>query len=539
MDAKKLSLLPSFKSKKPLHSNVGKEDDRAPSPDEEARKVSTPSASACGVTTPAKASDRPRRMRHRSAAMSIKEVREAAMMLRESRSARPSISDLEIVSEKGNVPKPKKKSADSETALPEQYKLLNEFFNSLDNSIRLLQLKRYTTTFTNISPQVEKLTDRRFTHGHLAQLKFIMPEAIVVEKVLRHDERTACMKPDLRITLNVDAIDGQSTSSSKTLQLRKVFRNRLLDFFKSHPEGDVVPEGELPEPFGPSRKDPKSNLVQAPSPLPMVGQTVAASHLFPSFKRQFSRQGSTHCIGNLKQHESNVSSDENELSGNGVNSHTESSSKLPCEDSRNDISDSTQPLASSTDKTPVKCIASTPLKLMSSTPSICPPKRSYTSPDDNSITSPNKLVRRPARSKRPLKFSSPDDDIYDILPEDLLQAIQEKERLAELENDPAISQAKKRKQMIDSLPQFFDMTYFLFQSVGCSVLAKEELIQKIITGHLEIVDRSEVEERLRLLQEVAPDWLSEKTSLSGDELICVNKKIIRPDAIRVRLAEAK
>lgn len=65
-----------------------------------------------------------------------------------------------------------------------------------------------------------------------------MPEAIVVEKVLRHDERTSCMRPDLRITLNVDAIDYQSKlkSPSSNLQLRKVFRNRLLDFFKSHPE---------------------------------------------------------------------------------------------------------------------------------------------------------------------------------------------------------------------------------------------------------------------------------------------------------------
>lgn len=69
-----------------------------------------------------------------------------------------------------------------------------------------------------------------------------MPEAIVLEKILQHDERTSCMKPDIRITLDVEAIKtkGKSKSHSGNLQLRKVFRSRLLDFFKSHPEVQLV-----------------------------------------------------------------------------------------------------------------------------------------------------------------------------------------------------------------------------------------------------------------------------------------------------------
>lgn len=61
-----------------------------------------------------------------------------------------------------------------------------------------------------------------------------------------------------------------------------------------------------------------------------------------------------------------------------------------------------------------------------------------------------------------------------------------------MEKDPAISQAKWRKQMLASLPKLFDMVYFLFQSIRRSVVTKEELIQKIITGHLDIVDRSKL-----------------------------------------------
>lgn len=69
----------------------------------------------------------------------------------------------------------------------------------------------------------------------------------MLEKILQHDERTSCMRPEIRITLDVEAIrtKGKSKSHSGNLQLRKVFRSRLLDFFKSHPEVQV----ELHTPF--------------------------------------------------------------------------------------------------------------------------------------------------------------------------------------------------------------------------------------------------------------------------------------------------
>lgn len=79
---------------------------------------------------------------------------------------------------------------------------------------------------------------RRFSYGHLAQLKFILPEAIVVKKVMLQDDRTSCMKPDLHVILEADAIknDGKLKSGSGNLHMRRVFRARLVEFFKSHPE---------------------------------------------------------------------------------------------------------------------------------------------------------------------------------------------------------------------------------------------------------------------------------------------------------------
>lgn len=60
----------------------------------------------------------------------------------------------------------------------------------------------------------------------------------MLKKVLLHDERTSCMKPDLHVALNVEAIenDRKTKSDNGNLQLRKVFRARLLDFVKSHPQ---------------------------------------------------------------------------------------------------------------------------------------------------------------------------------------------------------------------------------------------------------------------------------------------------------------
>ncbi|XP_016482273.1 CDT1-like protein a, chloroplastic [Nicotiana tabacum] len=183
----------------------------------------------------------------------------------------------------------------------------------------------------------------------------------------------------------------------------------------------------------------------------------------------------------------------------------------------------------SADETPAKH-TSTPAKLMTSTPVLQPTKRCYMSPDGELTESPQKLVRHPPRI-RSLTFDTPvksskvsevihsressiDDEIFDILPENLLLSIREKEQKQLEEKDPAISQAKWRKKMILSLPKFFDMIYFLFQSIKRSVITKEELMHKVLSSHLEITDRREVEEQLRLLLKIAPEWIHEMWAIA-------------------------
>ena len=74
---------------------------------------------------------------------------------------------------------------------------------------------------------------RRFSYSHLAQLKFILPEAIMLKKVVVFDERTSCMKPDLHISFNFGVLESKE---DQYMQLRKLFRTRLSEFVSSHPE---------------------------------------------------------------------------------------------------------------------------------------------------------------------------------------------------------------------------------------------------------------------------------------------------------------
>ncbi|KAJ9176427.1 hypothetical protein P3X46_011738 [Hevea brasiliensis] len=588
-------------------------------------------ANAITTQTPDKPpAELPSRLRNRRVALSVKEVRKIAQGNRDGihcnqteqivKSARRQISSWPEEST-GESHKPRHAAVEDEPArIPAKYEILGEFFDSLDSSIRLLRLKGSMSTFTNISPKIECLTDRRFSHRHLAQLKFILPEAIEIKRVLMFDERTSCMKPDLHVTVNVDAIECDSNlkSESKNMHLRKVFRARLADFYKAHPEGDEIPEEMLPEPFNRSKLDLSSEMTKAPtssspietlanahvgqirnSSLPLETkalekqQTVVASHFSRSFRKHFSQKITKSEAENAYQNSPKVCSQQSISpisepcfdkfsSSEEASASTSSLTRIPFKSTDDDKCSA---ICDSSVGVPTSCLPATPCKeinctnyrdyspkkidgfqttpaklaspstLMSMTPALHPPKRCYMSPDDDTTVLADKLTRRPSRT-RSLKFETPvknvgdelndmedvsaddDDDILNILPLSLLQSIREKERKAQEERDPAVSQAKKRRQMIACLPKLFNMIHFLFQSIKRSVITKEELIHKIIASHSDIVDRREVEEQLKLLLELVPEWISEKLASGGDLLFCINK-LSSPETIRARLEEAK
>ncbi|XP_042513682.1 CDT1-like protein a, chloroplastic [Macadamia integrifolia] len=523
------------------------------------------------LKTPEKPTRPPRRSQNRgTVAFSVNQVKEFAQALRTSH--KEGLSDRQdLIRSNANVsPAERQKRPESSSGsvskssksegsikLPQMYELLGEFFDSMESSIRLLRLKGSMSTFTNICSKIESLTDRRFSYAHLAQIKYILPEAILIEKVLLQDERTLCMKPELQVTLQPNAFKNDKKQKKGTgyLCLRKVFRERILDFFKTHPEGNEIPEETLPEPFNQAKQKVLSSTVTAcklsltdetssSSALPQP--TAVASHLSKSFQKRFSQKILSKLSDDILKPSALPLSKSPKLSD-----HIPKPPALP-------PSNSCPKECSSNEIAGIQCtpskLSSTPAKLMSITPVLQTPKRCHMSPDDDSNT-PNKLTKRPRRT-RSLKFDSPvknekpvdelnvmerpsvDRDVIDFLPEALLKSIREKERKAMEQQDVRVSQAKWRQQMIAGLPKMFDMILLIFQSINRSVMTKEELMHKIIASHCDVIDRREAEEQLKLLEELIPNWISKKVASSGDYLIRVDKNA-SPELIRSRLEEAE
>lgn len=80
-------------------------------------------------------------------------------------------------------------------------------------------------------------------YNHVAQMKHILPEGLLLEKIMTHDEERLCMKPELKITVLHDAVlSGKSkvSKANNTLGLRKAFRTRLMEFVKAHPNVSLL-----------------------------------------------------------------------------------------------------------------------------------------------------------------------------------------------------------------------------------------------------------------------------------------------------------
>ncbi|KAK9283722.1 hypothetical protein L1049_011972 [Liquidambar formosana] len=147
-----------------------------------------------------------------------------------------------------------------------------------------------------------ELLEKRFSHGHLAQFKFLLPEAIMIKKVVT---QANCMKLDLHLTLKSDGVedDWKMQFGRGNLLLGKIFRSRLSDFVKAHPEGVEIPEETLPEPFNQSKQDLHSNTIKASnSLLPIETSTDALLEQQPVvIWRHFSQKVSMHEEENTKQ----------------------------------------------------------------------------------------------------------------------------------------------------------------------------------------------------------------------------------------------
>ncbi|XP_078429273.1 CDT1-like protein a, chloroplastic [Wolffia australiana] len=476
------------------------------------RSVEAKSAVRDDILTPEKPSESRRRIKNRGVAYSIKDVRKVAASLQQphaascQRSMRAEKNDFVDSITRG---KPKKRIAPNVfPKLEEKYDNLLEFFKSLSSSVRLLRMKGYPSTYSKVSRQVESLTNRRFSHGHLAQLKYIIPEAICLRKILTHDETTSFVRPDLQITLQIEAFDKDEQKGNGYQKLTQIFRSRLVDFINEHPGDEDVPEAELPEPFNQRRV----TILSQPLPASSTNQIdhpatlTASAHLPSSFQRRFSRKDQ--CI----------------TASPSLDFFTVNPSSPP---------------KSVPERTPSKAVSTPKAPSMAATPEpLQTPQRHY-QPSRRPIKT--KLFNTPVKGAQPQEEEDPEDlpnsSLLQFLPKSLLQSIKEKEKRSREEQEEGLPAAKRRRKMLSCLPRLFDTVLLLFQSAECSVMTRQELVHKIVSSQCDILDRREAEEQLDFLLELVPDWISCKKASTGDSLLRVDKAA-DTGAVRRKLAEA-
>ncbi|XP_073151697.1 CDT1-like protein a, chloroplastic [Henckelia pumila] len=115
--------------------------------------------------------------------------------------------------------------------------------------LRLLDSYGKKPMYEIVRNTVQDLTKRRLLPRHLAQMKYILPEAVQIDYVIT---KGFSMRSEMKIELLLDVVDGDS---EQTLfdPLCVLFASRLRDFYVAHPEPDTdIPEAALPEPVDPT-----------------------------------------------------------------------------------------------------------------------------------------------------------------------------------------------------------------------------------------------------------------------------------------------
>nr|GME03196.1 CDT1-like protein A, chloroplastic isoform X1 [Ipomoea batatas] len=416
--------------------------------------------------------------------------------------------------------------------LPENYRALAELFDRMVCSLRLLRLRKKSPTFQRISSQVEVLTGRKFLYGHLAQIMYIIPEAVHIDKILVHDEKTCCMKSDVKVTLHLDAMEDHHEHSI-FMHLSNVFQAKLIDLFGKHPEDCNIPEAILPEPFSGSSITAKPYSLPVNLSSPLDTEILESSHLSPSLSSHFSQKA---VVPKEKKTQLLVSSIPCSFVDDGPIQATESEMAPPrsCPKSPivTDSVQQTQLLLAGSSKT----CENTPLKLTSEnnnllleTPAQSTPRRSLSATEDKhkkvisqSALASNLTVKRSLMDD--LDWSETVDSIFpqmDIKGTSASGSVTTSAiHLSEVEKSSCTSGKDKRglpvhQQIYVGLPNLVHLIHNIFQSLGRDSVTKEELFHKILMADCDVDENSDIEGQIDLLEKLVPEWICKKLAPTG------------------------
>ncbi|CAK8540972.1 unnamed protein product [Lathyrus sativus] len=498
---------------------------------------------------------------------------------------------LQPVDESIVCPTPEKKSEellpnkfkDPLSHLPEDYRNIAELFRHMSCSLRLLHMRKKSPTFLNICNKVEVLAKRNFSLADLAQMKYILPEGIDIEKVVVIDKKSLCVKPDLKITLVFEVVKDHSEQSAD-IALRRHFNSRLINFFNLHPQVTKIPEFRLPEPFS----QEACNLAFNQGPADFAAELSLTSnevveqlnnlHLTPSFKRRFYQKNATDQTVQTKQVQS-FSSSENSLSSDESdsldNQESESSWQKECSPfsdcesnlnaesgkQKESLSMSFQANVISTPsehkicspRSVSRCSAESPdLKIVSCADSLLTQTPAQSAPERlvlGSDVKPQKMSAQKSMSgfkpaKRALDFTLTEGN-GDLDNRVMLES--SKATLPrEIQENLCYSFEKINQNQISldasddnppSLVELVNVIDSIFCSVKTNEITKEELLQKIMINCSEFVETTrEVEEQIEILEKIVPDWMCKKllASVDGVTMYCINNAIDL-DSVRSRL----
>ncbi|KAK4799479.1 hypothetical protein SAY86_024844 [Trapa natans] len=466
-----------------------------------------------------------------------------------------------------------------EPKLLERYKIIEDFFNKMICSLRLLNLCKKLPTFRNVSSQVEVLAKRKFQYRHLAQIKYLLPETIQIDKYLIHDKETLCMIPDVKITLLFDGIDVHP-EHSRVVAVSKLFASRLEDFVSTHPEDCDVPEAMLPKIFNQNSQD--STLEDAgwgygvqPQPTSEVGillEVIGASH---HFRKHFSDKAvvsdskktsllisqSPHlpsaCEEAIKsRHENGVDSlcaESDAVDGQTIDSMQDDSTPegFPGVPSSSNYSCLISNGLSIGCESPIVKVSSSAKSLLIETPAHLTPKRAILNDDNCKKSMDNKVCSSCQKpTKRSLAFSVEGEDSTLNFPvgesdpsEPVVPCISTCATVPvtepEISNSVTVSEKVQERhikdhsssktrsgmcQQMSSMPGTVAVIDVIFRARGWSCITKEELVYEIMTNNLDIVERREVEEQVEHLEKMVPDWIHRISAPSGDIMYSVKRE---------------
>ncbi|XP_038593162.1 DNA replication factor Cdt1 [Micropterus salmoides] len=141
-------------------------------------------------------------------------------------------------------------------SLPYHYKVLAEMFRSMDTVISMLYNRCETATFTKIKQGVQDMMHKRFEESHVGQIKTVFPEAYTFRQEKNIPTfNSSIKKGSYQLTMEPVIVSDQNEarpllSASRLLERRQIFHLNLVSIVKQHHKvflSTLVPLVSVPE----------------------------------------------------------------------------------------------------------------------------------------------------------------------------------------------------------------------------------------------------------------------------------------------------